>query len=124
MPVPPRNPGGAVAAAVAEAEQLRGQIEGYQAQGALFDPAQLAAILRDLNARLAKAQARITAEAGTPVSDALAASADILAAWSGLDTAGRRAAIKEQVARITIGPGHTGTRDGPMHNVTVTWRED
>ncbi|MGH3277125.1 MAG: recombinase family protein [Streptosporangiaceae bacterium] len=121
---PPRNPSGAVAAALAEAEQLRGQIEGYQARAAEFDPADLAAILRGLRARLDQAQARITAEAGTPVSDGLAAAADIRAAWIELDTASKRAAIKEQVERITIGPGLPGTRHGAMHNVTPEWRED
>jgi hypothetical protein len=121
---PPRNPSGAVAQAIEEATGLRGQIEAYQTQGRLFDPAQLAAILRDLNARLDQAQARITAEAGTPVSDGLASSTDIRAAWHELDTAGRRAAIKEQVARITIGPGIPGTRYGPMHNVAVEWRRE
>jgi DNA invertase Pin-like site-specific DNA recombinase len=123
LPRPPRNPSGTVAAALADASQLRGQIDGYLARGAEFDPGQLAAILRDLNARLDEALAKIRAEAGTPVSDALSAAADIEAAWIRLDIAGRRAAIREQVECFTVGPGFPGNRI-PMDNVTPKWRED
>ena len=53
------------------------------------------------------------------------ASGDILAAWIALDTAGRRAVIKEQVEYITVGPGlHSRSRGAALHNVTPKWRED
>ena len=58
------------------------------------------------------------------MSDRLAASPDIYADWYALDTASRRAAIKEQVKYFTVGPGRPGTRSGPMHNVIPAWRED
>jgi site-specific DNA recombinase len=122
LPRPPRHPSGEVAAALAEAASLRGQVEGYLARGTEFDPGQLAAILRDLNARLDEANAKIRAEAGTPVSDALAASRDIEAAWFALDMEGRRAAIREQVEGFTVGPGFPGNRY-PMSNITPVWRE-
>jgi DNA invertase Pin-like site-specific DNA recombinase len=123
LPRPPRNPSGAVAAALAEASRLRGQIEGYQARAGEFDPDDLAPILRGLRGRLEAATAKIRAEAGTPVSDALGAATDIYAAWNDLDVAGRRAAIREQVEGFTVGPGLPGSRGAPMHNVTPTWRE-
>ena len=122
LPRPPRNPSGAVAAALAEASQLRGEIDGYLKRGREFKPDQMAAILRDLNGRLEAAEARIRAEAGTPVSDALAAAADIETAWNKLDVAGKRAAIREQVECFVVGPNLSGSRI-PMRNVTPKWRE-
>jgi len=115
-----------VARAVQQVEELSGQIEGYQARAAEFDPADLAGILRGLRARLAAAQAKITKSTGTPVSDKLAASTDIYAAWNELDAAGRRAAIREQVEYITVGPGLAGPRSraGALHNVVPKWRDD
>jgi site-specific DNA recombinase len=122
LPRPPRHPSGEVAAALAEEASLRGQVEGYLARGREFDPGQLAAILRDLNARLDEARSRIRAEAGTPVSDALGASTDIYAAWNALDLAGRRAAILEQVEGFTVGAGFPGNRY-PLSNVAPIWRD-
>ena len=115
----------AVAKAIETAAGLRGQIDGYQARAADFDPADLAGILRGLRARLAAAEAKIIKDSGTPASDALTRSGDILAAWIALDTAGRRAVIKEQIEYITVGPGlHTRSKTAALHNVTPKWRED
>jgi DNA invertase Pin-like site-specific DNA recombinase len=116
----------AVARAVADAEKLRGMIDGYQSRAAEFDPADLAAILRGLRARLAAAEAKMVKDAGRPATHALVASGDILAAWNALDVAGKRAVLKENVEYITVGPGLAGTRspDGALHNVVVKWRED
>ena len=114
-----------VARAVETAAGLRGQIDGYQARAAEFNPADLAGILRGLRAKLAAAEAKIIKDSGTPASDALVRSGDILAAWIALDTAGRRAVIKEQVEYITVGPGlHSRSRGAALHNVTPKWRED
>ena len=115
----------AVARAVETAAGLRSQIDAYQARAGDFDPADLAGILRGLRARLAAAEAKIIKDSGTPASDALVASGDILAAWIELDTAGRRAVIKEQVEYITVGPGlHSRSKGAALHNVIPKWRED
>jgi DNA invertase Pin-like site-specific DNA recombinase len=113
----------AVAKAIGEAEALRGQIGGYQARAAEFDPADLAGILRGLRARLAKAEAKIVKDAGTPASHALVASGDVRAAWRAADTETRRTVIAEQVEAIVVGPAGPAGRDA-MHNVKVRWRKD
>lgn len=122
LPRPPKHASGEVAAALAEAASLRGEIEGYLARGREFKPDQLAAILRDLNARLDEATAKVRAEAGTPVSDALAAATDIYAAWFDLDIEGRRAAILEQVDGFRVGAGFPGNRY-PLSNIEPIWRD-
>jgi DNA invertase Pin-like site-specific DNA recombinase len=115
----------AVVRAVETAAGLRSQIDGYQTRAADFDPADLAGILRGLRAKLAAAEAKIVKDSGTPASDALARCGDILAAWIGLDPAGRRAVVKEQVEYITVGPGlHSRSRAAALYNVTPKWRED
>jgi DNA invertase Pin-like site-specific DNA recombinase len=107
----------AVAKAIGEAAKLRGQIDGYRARAADFDPADLAGILRTLRAKLAKAEAKIVKDAGKPASHALVASGDVLAAWIALDTEGRRTVIAEQVESIVAGaPGRP--------DVEVFWRGD
>jgi DNA invertase Pin-like site-specific DNA recombinase len=107
----------AVAKAIGEAEKLRGQIDGYRARAADFDPADLAGILRTLRAKLAKAEAKIVKDAGKPASHALVASGDVLAAWVALDTEGQRTVIAEQVESIVAGaPGRP--------DVEVFWRGD
>jgi site-specific DNA recombinase len=116
-----------VANAIGEAAGLRAKIDGYHARATEYDdPADLLAILRGLRAKLAKAEAKIIKDAGRPVSAAVARSGDILAAWDALDIAGRRAAIREQVEHITVGPARVGSRskDDALHNVKVKWRED
>jgi hypothetical protein len=117
-----------VAKAIGEANTLRSQIEAYQLRASEFDPPDLAAILRALRARLAETEGKIAVEAGRPGSYALASGGDVLDAWAGLDTEGRRIVIAEQVERITVGPGLPGLLPGGKpavtHNVTVTWRKD
>jgi hypothetical protein len=107
----------AVAKAISEAGQLRGQIDGYQARAAEFDPADLAGILRGLRARLAKAEAKIVKDAGKPASYALVSSGDVQAAWIAAGTEGQRTVIGEQVEKIVIGaPGRP--------DAEVFWRKD
>lgn len=113
-----------VARAVAEVAMLGAQVEAYQGRAAEFDPADLAAILRKLRARLAEAEAKMVQEAGRPASQALVSSGDVLAAWIGLDTAGRRAVIREQIEKITVGPGLPGPKQASMHNVRIRWRPE
>jgi DNA invertase Pin-like site-specific DNA recombinase len=120
----PKTASRAVAKAIEEAAELRGQIDGYQARAADFDPADLAAILRGLRARLAKAEAKTIKEAGKPASHALVASGDVRAAWLAADAAERRTVVREQVDRIVVGPGKPGGRHATMHNVEIAWRED
>lgn len=121
---PRKTASATVAKAIGEAAQLRGQIDGYQARAAEFDPADLAGILRGLRARLAKAEAKIVKEAGKPASHALVASGDVRAAWLAADTEERRTVIREQVDRIVVGPAKPGGRPAPTHNVEITWRND
>jgi site-specific DNA recombinase len=106
-----------VAKAVADAASLRAKITAYQAQGADFEPADLAGLLRGLHAKLATAEAKIVADAGTPATLALVRSGDIPTAWAALDIAGKRTVIKENVSRIEVGPGKQGSRYATMHNV-------
>jgi hypothetical protein len=113
-----------VARAIGEAGKLRGQIEGYQARAAEFDPADLSAILRGLRARLAKAEAKIVKEAGKPATHALTASGDVRAAWIALDAEGRRTVTREQVEAVMVGPARPGGHGAPLHNVEIIWRED
>jgi hypothetical protein len=117
-----------VAKAIGEASALRSRIEGYQLRAAEFDPADLAGILRALRARLAETEGKIAVEAGRPASYALASGGDVLDAWAGLDTEGRRTVIREQIAQITVGPGLPGLLPGGKpavtHNVQITWRQD
>jgi len=121
-PVKPANK--SVAKAVTEAASLRGKIEAYQAQAADFEPADLAGLLRGLRAKLAAADSKIVADAGTPATLALVRSGDIPAAWAALDVAGKRTVIKENVSRIEVGPGKQGSRYATMHNVHAFDRDD
>jgi hypothetical protein len=120
----PKTASRAVAKSIAEAEALRGKIEAYHARAAEFEPEDLAALLRGLRARLAKAEAAMVKEAGKPASHALVSSGDVRAAWIALDVAGKRTVIREQVEKIVVGHGQPGWKPATMHNVEIFWRED
>jgi hypothetical protein len=117
-----------VAKAIGEANALRGQVEAYLLRASEFDPADLAAILRALRARLAETEGKIVQEAGKPATYALVAAGDVISAWADLDTQGRRVVIAEQIERITVGPGLPGLLPGGKpavtHNVEIGWRKD
>jgi DNA invertase Pin-like site-specific DNA recombinase len=117
-----KPPTGTAAKAMAEAADLQSRIESYQRQAASFDPADLAAILRGLRADLAKAAKRLAKVAGRPASSALAGEKDVRSAWRDRTDAERRMVISEQIERITVGPGVTGTRTNTLENVKVTWK--
>jgi site-specific DNA recombinase len=114
----------AIAQALGEAAEVRGHISAYQARAAEFDPADLAAILRSLRAKLARAEAKSVTAAGTPASSALAASGDIWRSWVEASTEQKRTAIMEQVEKIVVGPAKRGPVQPPGYNIEVVWRED
>lgn len=119
----PKAASGTVASAITEAAELRGKIREYQARAADFHPEDLAALLRGLRAKLAKAEAQQAVEAGKPASQELVRSGDIAAAWIKLDIAGKRTVIREQVEKIVVSSGGRGVKDA-MRNVEIFWRED
>jgi DNA invertase Pin-like site-specific DNA recombinase len=112
-----------VAQAVDEAARIRAKIDGYLAQAAAFDPADLAALLRGLRTQLAEVEARIVTAAGRPATQALVQTGSVADAWAALDVAARRAVIKENISRIMVGPGVPSRYADPLRNVTVFDRD-
>jgi DNA invertase Pin-like site-specific DNA recombinase len=107
----------AVAKAIGEVAELRGQIDGYQARADKMDPDDLVGILRGLRAKLARAEARIVKAAGTPASHRMVSSGDVQVAWFAAGTDERRTVISEQVERVVIGaPGRP--------DAEVFWRKE
>jgi site-specific DNA recombinase len=108
-----------IAKASKEAEALRERIAGYPAIADTLDPIDFAAAVNTTRAKLAAITKNTVATSGIPVTSAMVHADDIAGEWAASDVERKRAVIKENVARIEVGPGISGRRDATMLGVRV-----
>jgi DNA invertase Pin-like site-specific DNA recombinase len=106
----------------AEARRLRARREKFRKLGATGDmePADVAAMLRDIDAQLAAGRARLDAAASQPDPVAEFRGATVAAqAWEALPVARRRAVVQAIISHVTVLPA--GRRGQGFDPASVDW---